>query len=128
MVRTNILIAAGEMDEQDRRDLPSDWFRRFMERFDLKTLDDWYRVRNVHILASDGKPLLDRYGSLIDVLRKNYPTHRWEERKFALEDPYWKSGSKEFVSSIVNTFLYGVFASSPSKFTLMGNETPQQLE
>jgi hypothetical protein len=59
---------------------------------DLAKLDDWYTITRNNIIAHGGGGLLDRFGSVLKILKDVYPAHNWQEvTKPRLPNRYWNS-------------------------------------
>lgn len=60
--------------------------RKFMgwleESLGFQSKEDWYKIQVKDIESRGGKQLVERYGSVLELVRSVYPEHDWQIKRF----------------------------------------------
>jgi hypothetical protein len=95
------IMPPGFWSDSQNRFQFMEWIR---DKFDIRSMEDWYRVRPMEILELGGAPLLRASGGLGKALELTYPQVKWQIWRF--ESPgeaYWKGDvirAREFLDWI----------------------------
>jgi hypothetical protein len=83
----------------------------FAEKFQIKTLDEWYNITTREFIDAGGAALLTHYkGSLIDLLRANYPHHKWRTYSFSKPHHLGKGISTSKGQLLLHNYLKEIFS------------------
>eukprot|EP01125_Pyxidicula_operculata_P011832 TRINITY_DN3871_c0_g1_i1.p1 TRINITY_DN3871_c0_g1~~TRINITY_DN3871_c0_g1_i1.p1 ORF type:complete len:468 (+),score=35.99 TRINITY_DN3871_c0_g1_i1:69-1472(+) len=62
------------------------------DKLNIKSMEDWYDFKTEDVIKYRGHFMVEKYGSLYDILKAHYPSHTWYPWMFKkLSNGYWNN-------------------------------------